>query len=103
MRISDWSSDVCSSDLKKARREESALRQHAVTLLRLMEPVTVFGWVDFSDHFPGPSPGRRRQAAARCGIQVRQERGLAQCPLTKYCLLYKIGRASGRGRVCQYG
>src|SRR3546814_11188903 len=48
MRISDWSSDVCSSDLDEARRAEAALRAVAVDhrLLHGMQPAALRQMLD---------------------------------------------------------
>src|SRR3546814_8131735 len=75
MRISDWSSDVCSSDLQ-AQKPSSLL-----TILSIMHRIG--------------NPERKRPPAAR--------RGAKTCP-TLICgkSHAKIGRASCRERVCQY-
>src|SRR3546814_1263191 len=72
MRISDWSSDVCSSDLVAHQR--------------------IFGHLDLQ--LPG-FEGMSLQDLTQFGHQVRQtELGAAQA--------HQIGRASCRERVCQY-
>src|SRR3546814_18743330 len=86
MRISDWSSDVCSSDLRgldrhqpsphrSARRLSDAGSQHRVRIqARHLE-----GGCRAEDHGTGDAePGRERQT-------------------------HQIGRASCRERVCQSG
>src|SRR3546814_5494190 len=73
MRISDWSSDVCSSDLT------SALRGHAC----VRWPV----W-----------PGRRLRSFRLLPARTRPARRQPPRCLTKF----QIGRASCRERVCQY-
>src|SRR3546814_15673532 len=93
MRISDWSSDVCSSDLRAdqrdaadaeargaAARPEGAARRPA-ELARLDRPL-----------LPGAARAGARQA--RLGPHAG---GL---PLARR--QRQIGRASCRGRVCQY-
>src|SRR3546814_6883542 len=74
MRISDWSSDVCSSDLDLAQHAFRRLQHHhrAVDVARLAD-----GGID-------------QDAATR----VEPHRLGAEQP--------EIGRASGRERVCQY-
>src|SRR3546814_19702930 len=65
MRISDWSSDVCSSDLSPPRRNNQ-------------EPNCLY-----------------RQVSAAHFVVLRQ--------FLHGTLIAKIGRASCRERVCQYG
>src|SRR3546814_8147190 len=91
MRISDWSSDVCSSDLPVSHRHvprdararcwqlatNSALNS-ALCVRRLRRPPTSAYSVEYilSTHILGRRPGKRPQL--------------------------EIGRASCRERVCQY-
>src|SRR3546814_2160229 len=72
MRISDWSSDVCSSDLTYALRAWAAKRQRASARRRMGHIVTPLRWT-LAAHMPIPAPCRAQ-----------------------------IGRASCRERVCQY-
>src|SRR3546814_2656385 len=77
MRISDWSSDVCSSDLEGAHHHRGGQRQ---------------GWGRQID------PRRqscRRAASPRGEGRTRRRRHLRP-------LAAEIGRASCRERVCQY-
>src|SRR3546814_873853 len=82
MRISDWSSDVCSSDLSAPKRSEAVAQRpaHAVRLeIRIaasdVGPAAIQQeWV-----------GRRRGAGADI-----------------HDIILEIGRASCRERVCQY-
>src|SRR3546814_3312324 len=99
MRISDWSSDVCSSDLRKTVRPVVELDLLPQELrLRLERPV-----------------GRERQRIARLerggpslAVDVdrfaRAGRGLALEPAVHDdgVDIPEIGRASCRERVCQY-
>src|SRR3546814_16816499 len=102
MRISDWSSDVCSSDLlglvvvdearpgreaePQAVRVPQALGNRLVQQLRLhrLEQAGLLG------------------APQAPGIHRDEDVGWAIGPLALDAL-DKIGRASGRGRGCQYG
>src|SRR3546814_6916990 len=82
MRISDWSSDVCSSDLavaaeREAMRPEGAHRDHAA-VVRALERRT------------------RRAGEAEESLGDRGE----GCP--QPVVRQEIGRASCRERVCQY-
>src|SRR3546814_8629624 len=76
MRISDWSSDVCSSDLNDEQFTRS---------LAAMPTVNGF----FLTHDP-----LRSQAVPKAGIAVSGSSAKVTMP--------KIGRASCRERVCQY-
>src|SRR3546814_7686751 len=84
MRISDWSSDVCSSDLHAGRRGGHLLdadAEHEAGLLRGngIQALVDRGRAGGAGVFHA---GRRLEAQARIGLQ--------------------IGRASCRERVCQY-
>src|SRR3546814_13158852 len=92
MRISDWSSDVCSSDLLQrsaGRQFESDYRLIAVSAAAAASPANIFAAYQ-----------------ARAGTPVVGNRVFLQ--LQRYKLgflsgpLVKIGRASCRERVCQY-
>src|SRR3546814_5872294 len=83
MRISDWSSDVCSSDLVLSR----PFRLSAVPSLALvrLDAAPVFGVRGSLGH---KTAGTNRPAGKR---QFRN-----------HIFMAKIGRASCRERVCQY-
>src|SRR3546814_18132082 len=84
MRISDWSSDVCSSDLPAHRGRGVAPQPHRLGGLPLHLA---------HEHHVGLgrlSPVDRLRLVAEIIVAVLSE-GLAQ-----------IGKASGRERVCQY-
>src|SRR3546814_7582080 len=78
MRISDWSSDVCSSDLVH-RREVEALEQGQL----LQQHRTL-----------APRPALHDSVA----VEVVGQRIL----VGRRPVRHEIGRASGRERVCQY-
>src|SRR3546814_10638182 len=83
MRISDWSSDVCSSDLLEVderRLERRGQRAHLDIVAR---------------HDARPQLLRHRVGAAAAGDGARRFGELAG-------ELGEIGRASCRDRVCQY-
>src|SRR3546814_3029956 len=79
MRISDWSSDVCSSDLVLALGRLLAQEHAHEASLKMC----------------GSSDGRQLGGARRCRQQGSR---LMQTPLCDR----QIGRASCRERVCQY-
>src|SRR3546814_9297078 len=87
MRISDWSSDVCSSDLWKSpdgsRASYPVLRQRASTA----------------------GPRRARLDLPRASVAQRfvPPEGFRDPPMRRLALTQQqIGRASCRERVCQY-
>src|SRR3546814_20538996 len=80
MRISDWSSDVCSSDLRQTQRR--VLRRKA----QQAEQLRLSGFVVVVDGEPTLSDllGSLHAVCVKLGQTL------------------EIGRASCRGRVCQY-
>src|SRR3546814_7130401 len=82
VRISDWSSDVCSSDLEILRDIGPAFGRNRMSMIGVM----VCG------HGSRDDEAVREFAAVAAGIAER----LPQYPVSK------IGRASCRERVCQY-
>src|SRR3546814_1462841 len=83
MRISDWSSDVCSSDLASVRPEDMALRDYMVVLAAALVSSAV---------------GAAEPAAKLSPVMS----GTVHQALFSISLDGKIGRASCRERVCQY-
>src|SRR3546814_6604327 len=93
MRISDWSSDVCSSDLRKAQA------------MRLPRPVIGVLPQDHDPHVPRRRRVERREPVARPRINRLALGTFAREELLErrhIGLLEQIGRASCRERVCQY-
>src|SRR3546814_13938605 len=101
MRISDWSSDVCSSDLLTASLSAVLPNQPLINIVDSSADGTkhlVYAESDVDSgryYFFDESAKKLRQIA----IERPQ---LAGVPLGKMTSV-KIGRASGRERVCQYG
>src|SRR3546814_18793739 len=101
MRISDWSSDVFSSDLVALARFQTALMQEVITpdfqlpcrldLARLTTEATV------SQETGGLNPKRPLTASDRSPLR----RWIAPAR-SVYAACDEIGRASCRARVCQY-
>src|SRR3546814_13404540 len=88
MRISDWSSDVCSSDLEKHYPGR-------VSATALQNP----DFAAYAQAFGGH--GERVESTEQFAPAF--ERALASGkPAILHCLLDQIGRASCRERVCQY-
>src|SRR3546814_2718153 len=98
MRISDWSSDVCSSDLLEPQFLRLVLEHE-----RAPAPADVVLVADGLAHFrgavrfqPGAHIGAERFQIAHQMLLIpgAQIKGSRQ--------VYEIGRASCRERVCQY-
>src|SRR3546814_20533655 len=111
MRISDWSSDVCSSDLRRQPRlqrgdwgspEKSEGNGAVLRLHRMMEPMRL----DDAAHI-----GRTRQIAVADPlvdehvVETEIDRAIGSDAAAHPCpgVAPETGRASGRERVCQYG
>src|SRR3546814_12663436 len=101
MRISDWSSDVCSSDLLRYRDEADVL-QVCDSLFqatrRLLDLAVGHGIVVPREDL---SAGHRTVLGID-EMHAYSVRNLADVRLVLDPLLRKIGRASCRERVCQY-
>src|SRR3546814_13522414 len=125
MRISDWSSDVCSSDLDTRRcpdgsvnrrcheaawgkkHFEPAWENKALRLLPVSEPaLDPWLWLarrqsdrlDLAELALDDAGGAVRRPAARLGRAVLRPAAAGQPPAQ-----WQLGRASCRERVCQYG
>src|SRR3546814_14724424 len=111
MRISDWSSDVCSSDLRPdaGRRAGSGARAGPIDDARHIEligqvladqgdlPIVVLG--------TEADAGIERRVAVLPGQRITETRGqirVAVADIGVEADLAEIGRASCRERVCQY-
>src|SRR3546814_11333783 len=108
MRISDWSSDVCSSDLHATAGNRPAVRDHRLhPALALLE----------ADHRLPPDLAAQAQEAAGQFLHEAEvvhrvpDIGIEHRPLEDRCearlelpqfLRLQIGRASWRERVCPY-
>src|SRR3546814_7347170 len=89
MRISDWSSDVCSSDLDKF--EVVVLEKKDVTYSYFADPMYVFMDEEYNQY---------EVEAENLGDALNYLEDGMQCEAVFYN--GKIGRASCRERVCQY-
>src|SRR3546814_13599604 len=101
MRISDWSSDVCSSDLVAAL--EAAL--DARSAAGEAPPKFIYNIPEFHNPTGATMPAARREAL----IALAETRGIPIVEDSPYRPVRfegadapQIGRASGRERVCQY-
>src|SRR3546814_11857137 len=118
MRISDWSSDVCSSDLLLFQVLERRQDRQAADELRDQPELQQILRLDLAQDFPGPAVVRRphvgteadRRAPGAVGddlLQAREgaatdEQDVGGSDL-QALLLREFGRASWRARVCEYG
>src|SRR3546814_20581290 len=89
MRISDWSSDVCSSDLHSLEKLAGLVEAEEVVRVAL----------------PGLGPLQRRRGAEVdeppvSGLELRRRRAVEA--LARPGDLHQIGRAVCRESVCQY-
>src|SRR3546814_18640587 len=111
MRISDWSSDVCSSDLTMALQDAVAQSPstafaavlHAIVLdafyFTSRESCLEISLSKVSFSFP---PAGLKDSAPAGSITERHMRWKARLPKSDKDLWDEIGRAAFRERVCQY-
>src|SRR3546814_9634326 len=91
MRISDWSSDVCSSDL-------ASLAFHPQALPGLEAELVWFD-IDYTDRVVEPITSFSQALSNPAFFEFVQ---LNPSPDEQAAIVAKIGRASCRERVCQY-
>src|SRR3546814_15303947 len=96
MRISDWSSDVCSSDLAplQLRLGSKLPSLHILSLKRREQNLSR------QRRIPEPAPHPQRLPRLRDVVDAQQLRALFRRPIMERDA--EIGRASCRERVCQY-
>src|SRR3546814_11025359 len=99
MRISDWSSDVCSSDLEIVGEREVDVAQHFLAVKAAIDEVDfaarveVGGLADEVDEAADRSLAEQHRCRAAHDLDAREIIGVRGD---------QIGRASCRERVCQY-
>src|SRR3546814_12993518 len=102
MRISDWSSDVCSSDLVAAARQaavavlqDGAVRPHALDTPLEARQQHLRARFDFLID---------RAATVLTALRIEAHQVLERCSALQKAArnIQQIGRASVRERVCQY-
>src|SRR3546814_15646531 len=104
MRISDWSSDVCSSDLSPlAERRAAALSLDSTLLAELLGRVELRELLD-AGVIEQAERELQRLVPDRKAKDLEGVADLLRMlgPLTTDEVTEQIGRASGRERVCQY-
>src|SRR3546814_8441009 len=100
MRISDWSSDVCSSDLKISEALKEMDEQQIWAFLDHFEEETLARAKMLSDlGYGGGGVDDVDDLIEETGRRRANVRGTGESPGQA---LGKIGRASCRERVCQY-
>src|SRR3546814_16935359 len=104
MRISDWSSDVCSSDLQQGKAIVVDHQQQTIALYgraRRGEVERHDRNIFARDILPDVElgPVRDREHAAALALRLA---GVVEVPELGTLLLGEIGRASCRESVCQY-
>src|SRR3546814_8046598 len=97
MRISDWSSDVCSSDLQ-ASLDLRRLERNSPTNGQVIVAHSHKSTGGFSHAARGPSLDhpKRRESIRHIACSPPKRVGILQSDIEQ------IGRASGRDSVCQY-
>src|SRR3546814_20366744 len=108
MRISDWSSDVCSSDLAiedaLANRQKLLPKLEARALPRARaEAFRVAPSVFVDNNASNRFTVVEVNAQDRPALLNQLAYALFQSKVTVHSAHVEIGRASRRGRVCQYG
>src|SRR3546814_13494804 len=96
MRISDWSSDVCSSDLDEAD-EPKVKQEPAVSIRSSVKPDYIVCLEDGEK-----MKMLRRHLATDHGMTPHEYRAQGNLPKGYPIVAPKIGRAPSRARVCQY-
>src|SRR3546814_13718081 len=114
MRISDWSSDVCSSDLGRAGHPDLADGAGLVTALLFGEELALHRLASAEGTVRSVICIEWREPAAFVGALIQREFGASHLAggvnrrisgflrETRYRRGKQIGRASCRERVCQY-
>src|SRR3546814_11267344 len=105
MRISDWSSDVCSSDLLALHHQSGGAVQDGAALIRQRGAAAIgpMGGLDHLSHLARARARNRREGRQVVLVQDGQALALARHPAAiDQQRMLEIGRASCRERVCTY-
>src|SRR3546814_20740540 len=97
MRISDWSSDVCSSDLSWVLRSKGC--DQATRIVLIIPPTWWSKTWQWSIQSPRLSATKAISTRSRGALARLDRKALANSTVDRA----EIGRASCRERVCQYG
>src|SRR3546814_4962370 len=101
MRISDWSSDVCSSDLREAMAKLHPIKGKGSDKMTKEQQnllIEVANHLGYAPESIAVSLKTRKQVTLRGVIENGQK--IVKC--TRKKVTEQIGRASCRDRVCQY-
>src|SRR3546814_15774871 len=110
MRISDWSSDVCSSDLKIVLSVMATAQSMDKSLAEAAHSLGAGSWAVMRDvTLPALAPALIASGAICFAISIGAfgtaftlATDINVLPMTIYTEFTQIGRASCRERVCQY-
>src|SRR3546814_11751725 len=109
MRMSDWSSDVCSSDLRRWRESDGERRRHAAVVAGENELIGARSRIGRSRHLNDDAiiaaqpVGQAEARGARIAVAGREEAEVVDAaqldpPATVEPFEIEIGRAAGRER-----
>src|SRR3546814_19397245 len=99
MRISDWSSDVCSSDLTPVEQDSATLDLGALTLPQAI-PLSLPSQLAQQRPDIRAAEAQLHQASANVGVATANL--YPNLTISGSYGAQEIGRASCRERVCQY-
>src|SRR3546814_15061030 len=104
MRISDWSSDVCSSDLHKALLDPKVWRPGAMSMLPRPLPMAPEAALDCASchSIRDPHLGLFGKDCASCHTTASWRISDYRHPSVNPTQCPEIGRAAWRERVCPY-
>src|SRR3546814_13980366 len=105
MRISDWSSDVCSSDLRAAAAEREQAAQGGGTAGGDAAPAVPgqpAAGNSTAETTPQTTPAATAAGSQTPAAQASRAYANDNTGLNRLVGQVEIGRASGRERVCQY-
>src|SRR3546814_11551112 len=104
MRISDWSSDVCSSDLKRAEQRNGKTADDIADGERTRSPLNRGQPAIDGDEARRFADALRGHGVIdeRAGGEPQAETDVGVKRPARTALVAEIGRASCRERVCQY-
>src|SRR3546814_16908457 len=102
MRISDWSSDVCSSDLTATGPSAATFVSNSAGRAMAVGPIGVYAVQVIFVGSAEKSRNRKRMIDSQAAFPYPPFRYEAARLWWPFSVTYQIGRASCRDRVCQY-
>src|SRR3546814_20587104 len=101
MRISDWSSDVCSSDLVDVWSTcTDRVAEEMMSVMQATSDGAVNSVFMMADSGARGSAAQIKQLAGMRGLMAKPSGEINETPILHH--FTEIGRASGRERVCQF-